>query len=290
MTRETHNQPLERPGRSWRRDVAHDSAGRSAPSHAADSANTSLLTRGMRPTLLIHNGWLAAVCVAVGSTVATAQCATVPRSPVTCDAIQILSDELTLHQAEAYCGYAAQERKKVDAFWGATWTAPIRIHVSSAYRISRALVPGHLGNRGFMEMPLRRVHDNSGALLHEMVHIYAPNQNRFLAEGLAVYLHTKLGGNPALPNFGEDLRPAARRSLWGVSSLAALNDVRTPRPLGSVMDDMTAYILAGSFVQFLIEEHGLVQFRSLYDTSNYETVYGASLATLEKEWRAGLSS
>jgi hypothetical protein len=213
----------------------------------------------------------------------------VSRDPVTCDGIQILSDELTLHQAEAFCRYAVEERKKVDAFWGATWTDPIRIHVSSAYRISRALVPGRLGNRGFMEMPLRRVRDNSGALLHEIVHIYAPNQNRFLAEGLAVYLQTKLAGNPALPNFGEDLGRAAGRSLWGVSSLAALNDVRTPRPLGTVMDDMTAYILAGSFVEFLIERHGLALFRSLYETAEYEKVYAKSFATLEKEWRASLS-
>src|SRR5262249_60843888 len=85
---------------------------------------------------------------------------------------------------------------------------PIRIHVSGAYRISRALVPAYLGNRGFMEMPLRRARDNSGALLHEIVHIYAPNRNRFLAEGLAVYLHTRLAGNAALPNWRADLRRA----------------------------------------------------------------------------------
>lgn len=234
-------------------------------------------------------GWLAALCVAVGSTLFAARCATVPRGPVTCDGIQILSNELTLHQAETYCRYAVEERRKVDAFWGTTWTDPIRIHVSSAYRISRALVPGYLGNRGFMEMPLRRVHDNSGALLHEMVHIYAPNQNRFLAEGLAVYLHTRLAGNPALPNFGEDLGRAASRSLGGVKSLAALNNVRTPRPLGTVMEDMTAYILAGSFVEFLIDKHSLALFRSLYETSDYEKVYGKSFAILEKEWRASLS-
>src|SRR4029453_11082566 len=58
------------------------------------------------------------------------------------------------------------------------------------------------------------------------------------AGGLPAY---QLAGNPPLPNFGEDLGRAAGRRLWGVSSLAALNDVQTPRPLGTVMDDMTAY-------------------------------------------------
>jgi len=139
-----------------------------------------------------------------------------------------------------------------------------------------------------MEMPLRRVRDNTGALLHEIVHIYAPNNNRFLAEGLAVYLHTKLGGNPAFPNFGEDLNGLAVRSLSGAKSLESLNGVRTPRPLGSVMDEETAYVLAGSFVGFLLEGYGLPLFRNLYETENYEKVYRKSLDALEREWRLSL--
>jgi hypothetical protein len=139
-----------------------------------------------------------------------------------------------------------------------------------------------------MEMPLRRVRDHTGALLHEIVHIYAPNNNRFLAEGLAVYLQTKLAGNPAFPNFGEDLQRAAVRSLAGLKSLEDLNDVRTPRPLGTVMAEERAYTLAGSFVGFLIERYSLPSFRNLYDTNRYENVYGKSLNALENEWRASL--
>ena len=137
-------------------------------------------------------------------------------------------------------------------------------------------------------MPLRRVRDNTGALLHEIVHIYAPNSNRFLAEGLAVYLHAKLAGNPGFPNFGEDLRRAAIRGASKVKSLEALNGVRTPRPLSTVMDEEIAYTLAGSFVGFLIEGYGLVLFRNLYETENYEKVYAKSLDTLENEWRTSL--
>jgi hypothetical protein len=230
---------------------------------------------------------LSAVCV-VTLSVFTAHCASVPRGKFSCEGVQVLSDELTLPEAEAYCRYAVQERKKVEEFWGATWSEPIRIHVSSAYRISRALVPGYLGNRGFIERPLRRTQDNTGALLHEIGHIYAPNNNRFLAEGLAVYLHTTLAGNPAFPNFGEDLRRLAVRSLSGVASLEALNSVRTPRPLSKVMEEKNAYILAGSFVGFLIERYGLVLFRGFYETESYEMVYKKSFGTLETEWRLSL--
>jgi hypothetical protein len=220
--------------------------------------------------------------------VLAAQCAPMLRGPFTCDGVQVLSRELTLADAEAYCRYAVGERKKVEDYWGPTWTASIRIHVSSEYRISRALVPAYQGNRGFVEMPSRRFQDGTGALLHEIAHVYAPHENRFLAEGLAVYLHTRLAGNPAFPNFGEDLRRTAARDLPGAESMAALNRVRTPRPLGTVLDERIAYVVAGSFVGYLVERYGLAQFRSLYETGSYETVYGRPFASLEREWRASL--
>lgn len=124
--------------------------------------------------------FLAALGV-VALAVLVAQCAPILRGTLSCDGVQVLSNELTLPEAEAYCRYAVLERRKVEGFWGATWNAPIRIHVSSSYRISRALVPGYLGDRGSLEMPLRRARENTGGLLHEIVHIYAPHDNRFLA-------------------------------------------------------------------------------------------------------------
>jgi hypothetical protein len=227
------------------------------------------------------------LCI-VGLSVFAMQCAPVLRGTLTCEGVHVISDQLTVAEAEEYCRYAVRERKKVEGFWGDTWKEPIRINVSSSYRISRALVPGYFGNRGFMEMPLRRVRDNTGALLHEIVHIYAPHSNRFLAEGLAVYLHAKLAGNPAFPNFGEDLHRFAVRSLSGAVSLESLNGVRMPRPLSTVMDEETAYVIAGSFVGFLIERYDLPLFRNLYDTESYEKVYGKSLGILEKEWRLSI--
>jgi hypothetical protein len=121
-----------------------------------------------------------------------------------------------------------------------------------------------------------------------MVHIYAPNDNRFLAEGLAVYLHHKMAGNRAFPNFGKSLNAEAGERLSQIESLDRLNAVRTPRPLGSVLNEQSAYILAGSFVGFLIEKYGLSEFRKLYESGAYESAYGKSLRELEKEWRAAL--
>lgn len=204
-----------------------------------------------------------------------------------CPGFRIIATDLSETQMQKYCRYAMAERAKVEGFWGSTWTDLIRIRVDASYRISRALVPAYVGNRGFMEMPLRRVTRNSSALLHEIVHVYAPHDNRFLAEGLAVYLQAKLGGNPALPNEGEPLAKLARRHLPSSEVMAKLDEVRTPVPLGRVMDDTTAYILAGSFVEFLVEKYGLAKFRILYETS-YEDAYGKSFVELEREWRGRL--
>jgi hypothetical protein len=230
---------------------------------------------------------LGALCV-VALAVLTAHCAPLLRGSVSCQGVQVRSEELTLAEAERYCRQAVGERQKVEDFWGATWSEPIRIHVSSAYRISRALVPGHLGDRGFVEMPLSRARGNTGALLHEIVHVYAPNNNRFLAEGLAIYLHARLASNPAFPNFGQDLHRLAAAEMGRVTFLAALNSVRTPRPLGTVIDEKAAYVLAGSFVGFLIERYELARFRTVYETENYDQAYGKSLADLEWEWRSSL--
>jgi hypothetical protein len=125
-------------------------------------------------------------------------------------------------------------------------------------------------------------------LLHEITHSYAPNANRFLQEGLAVYLQEQLGGNPAFPNFGRKLHVLASSVLSSVRSLQTLDRVRFPQPLSTVIDERIGYLLAGSFVEFLIEKHGLPQFRTLYESGDYEKTYQKSLQVLEKEWRSNI--
>lgn len=216
------------------------------------------------------------------------QCASASEINSHCDNIQIISKELSMQEAEAYCQYAASERAKVEAFWGPTWKEPIRIHVDSSYRVSRALLMSFHGNRGFMEMPLRRVKNNDGALLHEIVHIYAPNSNRFLAEGIAVYLQAKLGGNPAIPNFGKDLNILARDIVPRFSSLEDLDNAQLAQPTrkGTYLIDESVYIVSGSFVGFLIEKYGLAKFKNCYETGDYSKTYGKSLKLLDEEWRS----
>jgi hypothetical protein len=59
-----------------------------------------------------------------------------PAVAANCDNIQILSQQLSSTEAQAYCSYAMSERQKVERFWGATWKKPIRIHVGGGYEIA----------------------------------------------------------------------------------------------------------------------------------------------------------
>jgi len=96
-----------------------------------------------------------------------------------------------------------------------------------------------------MEFPSWRVASRKAAIAHELVHVFFPSGNRFLAEGLAVYLQAEIGGNPAFPNFGRPLHELARKLLREMIPsfspghpdslaqlhLADLDAIATPSPL-----------------------------------------------------------
>jgi hypothetical protein len=160
-----------------------------------------------------------------------------------------------------------------------------------------------------------------------LAHVFFPNGNRLLAEGLAIYLQALLGRNPAFPNFSRPLHAAARDHVCDVLpafatgdtaaldafSFASLDAIPTPNPLtleiegrfcGEDKDGQTTlYCLAGSFVQFLIDVYGLALLRHLYirtplrvgeldagPVNRWHEVYGRSLADLEDEWKSVLAS
>jgi hypothetical protein len=203
----------------------------------------------------------------------------------------------------------------------------LKIIVSDRYSISKSLVPAWSGRRGYMEFPTWRVASRKAAIMHELVHVFFPNGNRFLAEGLAVHLQDAIGGNPAFPNFGKPLhRNVCERLLemmphnsseapsgLGQIRLAELDLIPTPNPLtlrvGAELygEDQRGqafvYPIAGSFVQFLLETLGIERFRSLYTQTQllplvlnagsldrWSDVYRMTLADLENEWKSMIVS
>jgi hypothetical protein len=211
--------------------------------------------------------------------------------------------------------------------WLPSPPADLQIFVSDEYKIAKSLVPAALGHRGRMEVPAWKAIAGEAAIMHELVHIYLPNGNRFLAEGLAIYLQNEIGGNPTFPNFGRPLHQVARELLRAMLPglavgkpdsldnihLADLDKIATPSPLrlrvGRDLYENTPtgqahlYPIAGSFAQFLIETHGTQMFRALFERTplipmernpgspdRWVDAYGRSLLELELEWKSMIVS
>jgi len=198
--------------------------------------------------------------------------------------------------------FETEFRKALDkacTWWGKTFGGPFAIDLDESRGPSMALVPAWRGNRGEMLFRAPTVREGRNATTHEIVHVLAPNANRFLAEGLAVYAHEHLGGTRAYPNFGKDLHQSVSGSA-NADDIVALERITTPSRLeNSRWDGKAAYLVAGSFVRFLFETHGEERFRRLYamtplvpgsrdagDPGRWRAVYGVGLDTLAVEWRA----
>jgi hypothetical protein len=214
------------------------------------------------------------------------------------------------------------DRWAVDRQWVPLPVQKLRVVVSDRYRISRSLVPAWSGHAGQMEFPAWRVSARNAAIAHELIHVFFPNGNRFLAEGLAVYLQAEIGGNPAFPNFGQPLHELAHERLREMVPelsrsgpkvlekihLGELDRIATPGPLAlNVGRDFYGeeprgqahiYPIAGSFVQFLIETRGLEKFRAIYLQTplvpmvqnaglpeRWRNLYDVPLVDLEDEWK-----
>jgi hypothetical protein len=202
----------------------------------------------------------------------------------------------------------------------------LRVLVANEYQISKSLVPAWSGVRGRMEFPASEVISGEAAIAHELAHVYFPNGNRMLAEGLPIYVQHEVGRNPAFPDFKGDLHQMMRDMTCSKGSLAnaldlislvrfdrlATPDMLTMR-IGRAPNTNSAqlYPITGSFVQFLIENLPLPEtpqsrmdkFRRLYlqtplipferepgPPDRWESVYGRSLAFLEAQWKSFIES
>lgn len=132
-------------------------------------------------------------------------------------------------------------------------------------------------------------------LAHELTHIAAthllgPTSSTMLHEGLAVhlpqaYLTQQAGYLPhteicAAILDAPEFKTAVRMNEFSYS----------PNGFGGHISTYFHYNLAGCFVTYLIETYGLEKFDWVYETSDYEGIYGRSLAQLDQEWQAWLTA
>jgi len=213
--------------------------------------------------------------------------------------ITIKSEAMTAEDEQIFEKTLRSAIAKVCAWWGPTFAGPYRVTIRDDKGSSMAMIPAWRGHHGNMLFRSEKTRKRKSPVLHEVVHIFAPNANRFLAEGLAVYAHEHLHGQAAYPNFGRDLHKAAKPyAAW--ADLPMLDAIVVPK--GLLTPDrprqLKAYTVAGSFVRYLIETRGMETFRALYaltpmvpheripsDLARWETIYGKPLAALAAEWK-----
>ena len=123
-------------------------------------------------------------------------------------------------KADFFRELASVEAWSLREHWLPLPTTDLQVFVSDEYKIPKSLVPASLGQRGRMEFPAWKTVAGEAAITHELVHVFFPNGNRLLAEGLAVYLQAKIGGNPAFPNFGRPLHKSRANccATWSPNS------------------------------------------------------------------------
>jgi hypothetical protein len=235
----------------------------------------------------------------------------------------VSSAQQDIFKADFYRELASLKKWSIEVGWRRDIAPALQIFVSTDYKISKSLVPAWSGRAGHMEFPAWRVIAGKAAIAHELTHVYFPNGNRFLAEGLAVYLQAEIGGNPAFPNFGRPLHQLVGELLQEMvpefvpanpqshncTQLSELDEIATPSPLTlKIGQDFYGeeprgqariYPIAGSFVQFLIETRGMEKFGALYSQTplvslvqtagtpdRWCSIYGISLTELEQEWKS----
>jgi hypothetical protein len=211
-------------------------------------------------------------------------------------------------------------RKKVlEQYFAATsfvtlFSGPLHVNVFQYMPpASEALLPAWEGHRGDMKFAALRAKDGTASILHELTHVHAPNQVRYLAEGYAVYLEEMIGNIDAYPTFGRSIESQMRAistSALGYVNWTAFDGVTTKRGhllgdnvgLETAINDAAdrasyAYLVSGSFAKFLIDGYGLAKFKTFYeltpltpglepvaDPARYNTVFGKSPAELQTLW------
>jgi hypothetical protein len=172
--------------------------------------------------------------------------------------------------------------KKMNAYWGEGFDATVRVNIEDRKVRSSA----NYSNR-FINISLRAAESGRPVIEHEVAHIIAgrdASNRRFLNEGIAMYLEQKF--HPDAEHRSIDLDEKAERAMMrtGFISLQDTNEFFLDSAERLKAERFTVYREAGSFVHYLIEAHGLKQFKEVYRGFSFESVYGIAIDEIQNKW------
>lgn len=118
-------------------------------------------------------------------------------------------------------------------------------------------------------------------ITHELAHMVAWNtigkpESVMLHEGLAVY--TGIDAMEAADFLPLESFCAAYHQTGQLPRLTE------DRPYMGHIRDLDLYLTAGCFVTYLIDRYGIEDFKQLFTSDDYPSIYGRTLAQLEREW------
>ncbi|MBT3552553.1 MAG: hypothetical protein HOO19_19915 [Rhodospirillaceae bacterium] len=172
--------------------------------------------------------------------------------------------------------------KKINAYWGEGFNSSVRVNIEDRKIRSSA----NYTNR-FINLSLRAAKSRRPVIEHEVAHIIAgcdASGRRFLNEGIAMYLEQKF--HPDAEYRSIDLDEKAERAMMrtGFISLQDTNEFFLDSAERLKAERFTVYREAGSFVRYLIEMHGLKQFKEVYRGFSFESVYGVTIDEIQSQW------
>ena len=172
--------------------------------------------------------------------------------------------------------------KKIDAYWGEGFDANVRVKIENRKIRSSA----NYVNR-FINLTRIAVQSGRPVIEHEVAHIIVgrdASNRRFLNEGIAMYLEQKFHPQAELRSIDLDAKAARAMQRTGFVSLQDTNEFFLDSAERLKAERFTVYREAGSFVQYLIEEHGLKQFKEVFRGFTFDSVYGKSIDEIQSEW------
>jgi tetratricopeptide (TPR) repeat protein len=199
------------------------------------------------------------------------------------EAARILEDQsFRLHQLEVQ--------------FGDTYPEKISAYVYGSREEKRALMGAErtsIAKPWLNEVHLHRSPYGRGVVHHELAHVYfSQYTDSLLGVPAEAILFPKMmlveGAAMAVEFYGGDLTQHEWSAALQREGLAPrLDNLLSPASFWNV-NPGRGYILAGSFIRWLLETHGVERFKVLYRDGDFEEAYDDSLSHLLEGWRTFL--